>query len=85
MYLDEPFCVHEWKCEHTGERPCTVHFKHSIEGCHEIVEEFASYLAGCGFYQNNIIEAFEDYVVANKKAIVNGALRLQKSMVEESE
>ena len=43
----------------------------------EIVEDFASYLMGCGFFQGNIIEAFEDYVIEHKEALIAGTERFK--------
>lgn len=43
----------------------------------EIVEDFASYLMGCGFFQSNIIESFEDYIKEHKEPLITGANRLK--------
>jgi len=43
----------------------------------DVVEDFACYLMGCGFFQSNIIEAFEDYVIEHKEALITGTDRFK--------
>ena len=43
----------------------------------DVVEDFACYLMGCGFFQSNIIEAFEDYVTEQKEALITGVDRFK--------
>jgi len=45
----------------------------------EIVEDFASYLLGCGFFESNIIEAFEGYVEEHKEALITGSERFKNA------
>lgn len=81
MYGD-PILQHEWRYAHGDNAHATIVFKNSFEFCGDVVEEFASYLAAVGFFQGNIIEAFESYVDEHKVALIRGAKRLDGESVD---
>lgn len=75
---------HTWQYIYNNEAKTEVTFRNHHVFCDQVVEEMANYLMATGFYQSNIIEAFETYVVEHKQAFINGAKRLD-NMVGESQ
>lgn len=74
---------HTWQYSYNNEAKTEVVFKNHHVFCDEVVEEMANYLMATGFFQSNIIQAFESYVVEHKQAFINSAKRLD-DMVGES-
>jgi len=71
---------HTWKhavFDRHGDLSFQIETISSKETTDELVEDFACYLMGCGFFQGNIIEAFEDYVIEHKEALITGAGRFK--------
>ena len=54
------------------------------EAAPELVEDFACYLMGCGFFQSTILEAFDDYISEHRQALIDGGKRIEEAMVGES-
>jgi len=84
MYSN-PTLSHEWRYAHGENAHATIVFRNSFECCDEVVEEFANYLAAVGFFQSNIIEAFESYVNENKIALLYGAKRFENEFAGKSQ
>ena len=84
MTSPEPYGQHTWHYAYNNEAKTEITFRNHHVFCTEVVEEMATYLMGVGYFQSNIIEAFELYVDEHKQAIINGAKRLE-GMVGESQ
>lgn len=67
---------HTWHYTFDNEAKTEVIFKNHHVFCDEVVEELANYLMAVGFFQSNIIQAFEGYVDQHKQALINSAKRL---------
>lgn len=81
----EPYGQHTWHYVFHNEAKTEVTFKNHHVFCDEVVEELATYLMAVGFFQSNIIEAFQNYVDEHKQAFINSAKRLDETMVGEGE
>jgi hypothetical protein len=73
---------HTWHYSFNNEAKTEVTFKNHCVFCDEVVEELALYLMATGFFQSNIIEAFEKYVDEHKPAFINSAKRLDGEEVD---
>lgn len=79
---------HKWThtfLDRFGAPSYEVSFTSYKEATPELVEDFACYLMGCGFFQSSIIEAFYDYISEHRQALVDGGKRIEAAMVGESE
>lgn len=76
---------HTWHYVYNNEAKTEVTFRNHLVFCDEVVEELACYLMATGFFQSNIIEAFERYVEEHKRAFINSAKRLEETMVGEGQ
>lgn len=81
----EPYGQHTWHYIYNNEAKTEVTFKNHHVFCDEVVEELANYLMAVGFFQSNIIQAFESYVDEHKQAFINSAKRLDTAVVGEGE
>jgi len=71
---------HTWKhvvIDRYGDLSFQIETISNKETTNDVVEDFACYLMGCGFFQSNIIEAFEDYVTEHKEALITGVDRFK--------
>jgi len=78
----EPYGQHTWHYIYNNEAKTEVTFKNHHVFCDEVVEELANYLMAVGFFQSNIIQAFESYVDEHKQAFINSAKRLNGESVD---
>lgn len=78
----ELYGQHTWHYVHNNQAKTEVTFKNHHVFCDEVVEEMANYLMAIGFFQSNIIQAFESYVDEHKQAFIDGAKRLDHMVGE---
>lgn len=86
--MDFQMMPHKWShtfLDRFGKPSYELSFTSYKETTSEIVEDFACYLMGCGFFQSTIIEAFDDYISEHRQALINSGERLAQAMVGESE
>ena len=73
---------HTWHYSFNNDAKTEVTFKNHCVFCDEVVEELALYLMATGFFQSNIIEAFEKYVDEHKQALINSTKRLDGEEID---
>ena len=79
---------HRWShtfLDRFGTPSSELNFASYKETTSELVEDFACYLMGCGFFQSSIVEAFDDYISDHRQALVDSGNRLGQTMVGEGE
>lgn len=85
--MDLQVMPHKWThsfVDRFGNPSYEVSFISYKETTSEIVEDFACYLMGCGFFQSTILEAFDDYISEHRQALIDAGKRIEQTMVGES-
>ena len=78
---------HSWKhsmLDRYGDPRLDIEMTCYEETATELVENFAFYLMGCGFFQSNIIEAFDSYIQVHGKTLIASAERLKANADQSS-